>query len=367
MKGEVVYLYAYDIAYEIDLERARGALAQAEFREPTQSKTLPRDYPFYKPLVFSKDPVQVETVLGVLTVRREAKLFSIGGVSIMLRVSFDVPGFGELNRYHNPALEGGGHLDDAAGAFAEEVLQAIRPFAVRPADGRGDPEAYTVFCLSEPAPSGTGKTAEMWLEEWRGEVAGLLTEEEAFDRLSDAEVHETTKHAYSYTADDLLVVDWDAALLLDPTGGSHDALYILEVANLQLNELQIYDGILEKTLDQAYDDLELYSLNPPLLSGPGEILKRLKVVFIDLARFSDELTNTAKFFGDYHLARLYMGCRERFHLQEWEASLERKLERLDGLYKRLQDDQNNRRMILLEVAIVVLFVIDIVGIFTKKG
>lgn len=366
MRGEVVYLYAYDLAYEIDLVKARGALTTAEFHELTPAKTLPRDYPFYKPLGIAKDSVKVETTLGTLNVRREAKLFSIGALSVMLRVEFDVPGLGDLLRYHNPAVEDGGQLDDVAGALAEEVLQVIRPIAVRPAAGRGSPEAYSVFCLSDPAPSATGRTAEMWLEEWRDEVAGLLTEEADFDRLSDTEVRETTRCSFSYTNDDLLVIDWDAALVLDPSGRTDDVLYILEVANLQLTELQIYDGILEATLDEAYDDLERYALKPPLMGGPGAILNRLKTVLIDLAKFSEELTNTAKFFGDYHLARVYMGCRERFHLQAWEQSLEGKLERLDGLYKRFSDEQNNRKMILLEVAIIVLFVADIASLFLSK-
>ncbi|MDE2293516.1 MAG: hypothetical protein KGL53_15650, partial [Elusimicrobia bacterium] len=359
MKGEVVYLYAYDIAYDIDLARANAGLERAEFRELTPSKTLPRDYPFYKPLGISKDPVKVETSLGELTVRREAKLFSIGGLSVMLRVEFDVPGLGDLLRYHNPALEDGGRLDDVAGAFAEEVLQAVRPFAERPAAGRGHPEAYTVFCLREPALFQQGRTAEQWLEEWRDEVAGLLTEEADFDLLSDAEVRETTRCSFSYTNDDLLVIDWDAALALDPSGRFDNALYILETANLQLTELQIYDAMLDRTLDGAYDDLELYARRPPLLKGPGEMLTRLRTVLVDLTKFSDELTNITKFFGDYHLGRVYMGCRERFHLTEWESQLEGKLERVDGIYRRLSEDQNNRRMIVLEVAIILLFVIDL--------
>ncbi|MBI3297643.1 MAG: hypothetical protein HYZ75_05735 [Elusimicrobia bacterium] len=366
MRGEVVYMYAYDVAYEIDLVRARGALTTAEFRELTPAKTLPRDYPFYKPLGIAKDPVTVQTALGLLTVRREAKLFSIGGLSVMLRVEFEVPELGSLLSYHNPLVEDGGRLDDVAGALAEEVLQAIRPIAVRPAAGRGSPEAYTVFCVSDPSPSAGGKTAEMWLEEWRDEVAGLLTEEADFDRLSDAEVRETTRCSFSYTNDDLLVIDWDAALVLDPTGATDDVLYILEVANLQLTELQIYDGILDRTLESAYDDLERFAASPPLLGGPGDVLPRLKTVLIDLTKFSEEMTNITKFFGDYHLARVYMGARERFHLQEWERLLEGRLERLDGVYKRISDDQASRRMILLEVAIVVLFVVDLASIFLKK-
>ncbi|HVE11842.1 MAG TPA: hypothetical protein VNI01_00490 [Elusimicrobiota bacterium] len=367
MRGQVVYMYAYDVAYEIDLNKVRAGLSRAEFRPVLpEDKTVPRDFPFYQPLHVGREPITVASSLGKVTVNREAKIFALGAISISLRVDFEVPGLGSLIPYHSLSLTGGESMAQIAARLCEELLPAVLPHALRPVEDKGNPEAYTVFCLKDLGNSRGGKNAQAWLDEWRGEVAGLLTEEEAFDRLSDSEIKETTRLNYSYTTDDLAVIDWDGALLVDPEGTFDDLLYILEVANVQLTEFQIYDRTLERFLDKAYDDVEAYSRKPPLLKGPGPILGRLKGVLMDLTKMAEEITNITKFFGDWHLARIYLGCSERFHLKEWENSLEEKLKTLDNLYKMLNDDMNNRRMLLLEAAIVVLFVVDVAKLLVSR-
>jgi uncharacterized Rmd1/YagE family protein len=75
---------------------------------------------------------------------------------------------------------------------------------------------------------------------------------------------------------------------------------------------------------------------------------------------SDELSNITKFFGDWHLARIYKGLSDRFHLGDWHHTIDQKLQTLDDLYQILRTDQTNRTMLLLEVTIVLLFIIDLV-------
>jgi len=75
---------------------------------------------------------------------------------------------------------------------------------------------------------------------------------------------------------------------------------------------------------------------------------------------SDELSNITKFFGDWHLARIYEKISSRFHLTEWHRTVDGKLKTLDELYGILKQDQNHRVMLWLEIGIVVLFVIDLV-------
>ena len=86
----------------------------------------------------------------------------------------------------------------------------------------------------------------------------------------------------------------------------------------------------------------------------------LREIRIDLARLSDELSNITKFFGDWHLARIYQTISARFHLADWHRSIDEKLKVLDDLYQLLRHDQSNRWMLMLEAAIVLLFILDIV-------
>ncbi len=75
---------------------------------------------------------------------------------------------------------------------------------------------------------------------------------------------------------------------------------------------------------------------------------------------NDELSNITKFFGDWHLARIYQNISARFHLADWSQSIGNKLKTLDNLYEMLNQDRTNRMMMILEVTIVLLFVVDLV-------
>ena len=95
------------------------------------------------------------------------------------------------------------------------------------------------------------------------------------------------------------------------------------------------------------------------------MLRELREIRIDLARFSDELSNITKFFGDWHLARIYENISARFHLAEWHRTIDDKLKTLDDLYQLLKHDTTNRWMMILEITIVLLFLIDVVMLFVR--
>jgi hypothetical protein len=128
----------------------------------------------------------------------------------------------------------------------------------------------------------------------------------------------------------------------------------MELANLQLAELEAYDRILDDVIERSYRDL---SSNR---SRTMKIQRELRVIRIDLARLQDELSNITKFFGDWHLARIYQAISSRFHLQDWHRTIDEKLKTLDEMYQLLRADQTTRWMMILEVTIVLLFVVDII-------
>ena len=156
----------------------------------------------------------------------------------------------------------------------------------------------------------------------------------------------------------MVVVDWDAALIIDEKHNFDETLYVMELANLQLAELEAYDRILDDSLERSYRDL---SSRP--VRGRANMLRELRELRIDLARFSDELSNITKFFGDWHLARIYENISARFHLADWHKTIDDKLQTLDDLYQLLSHDRTNRWMLILETTIVLLFVIDLIMLF----
>src|SRR5205823_14246906 len=102
---------------------------------------------------------------------------------------------------------------------------------------------------------GSPPSAEDWLQSNRRQVAALLTEERDPGRLSEQEAMESTCKYFSYYARDLVVIDWDAALVIDEPRYFDETLYLMELANVQLAELEAYDRILDEAVDRSYRDV----------------------------------------------------------------------------------------------------------------
>jgi hypothetical protein len=323
------------------------------------SKRSPKHLFFYRPQMVRLPPLERIGPGGSLRVDRVVKLLPVGAISITVRVPFDVERVEDLVGYHDLQFSNGS-LHDEVRRLAEEIWRELQPHYIRPVKQLAEEEAYTVFCLESPltAEDGTALNAENWWRANRRAVASLLTQEPDLDRLSKQEADESTGRYLSYYEHDLVVVDWDAALIIDERRNFDETLYVMELANLQLAELEAYDRILDGSLERAYRDL---SLRPT--RGRANMLRELRELRIDLTRFSDELSNITKFFGDWHLARLYENISARFHLADWHRTIDGKLKTLDDLYQLLNHDRINRWMLILELTIVLLFVIDLVILF----
>jgi hypothetical protein len=152
-------------------------------------------------------------------------------------------------------------------------------------------------------------------------------------------------------------VDWDAALVVDEPRYFDETLHLMELANLQLAELEAYDRMLDDAVERAYRDVSGRRFRAWQTRG---IQRELRALRIDLSRLSDELSNITKLFGDWHLARIYQGLAARFHLSDWHRTIDDKLKTLDDLYQLLRNEQTNRTMLFLEAAIVLMFIVDLI-------
>ncbi len=359
--GEVVYIHAFDVAYDFNRQPLTTLLGQpvAQFSMDA-SKRSPKHLFFYRPQMVRLPPMERIGPRGSVRVERVVKILPVGAISITVRVPFAVNHVEELVDFHDLEFSNG-TLQDEARRLAEEVCVELKPYLIRPLKQLPQEEAYTVFCIESPA-TAAGTTAAFSAEEWlktrRREIASLLTQEPDIDHLSNQEADESTGRYLSYYDYDLVVVDWDAALIVDKPQNFDETLYVMEMANLQLAELEAYDRMLDDALVRSYRDLAQRSTR-----SQQDVLRELRDIRIDLARFNDELSNITKFIGDWHLARVYENISSRFHLADWHRSIDGKLKTLDDLYQLLKHDQNNRWMLILEVTIVLLFVIDLVFIF----
>ncbi len=351
--GRAVYIYAYDIAYEINLEQV-GFLLSKPLQEYAigPSKRSPKYYFFYRPKFCRLSDEKCLLHGRPVVLQWDVKVFSVGAISIEVSLPFTGVSLLELVGYHDPVFDDKISLEMKVRKQAELILAQLRPRCINPVETIGQSEAYTVFCLNRLS---EGPKAENWLKENRRAVAALLVEEDNPELLSEQEVSETVGRYASYYEKDMVVVDWDAALVIDDGESLEDILHIMELANVQLAELEAYDRILDESLQNAYRDL---SRRQGRVSGK-RIRERLREIRVDMTRITDELTNITKFFGDWYLAKVYKELFDRFHLSQWHHVVSEKQRVLGDFYGLLQQERNNFWMMVLETTIVLLFILDL--------
>lgn len=277
-------------------------------------------------------------------------------MSIAVRIGFDRDGLVDLYSLHHPTIDGGLSLDGFATDLCGKVTAQISG-AMERATAPSEPEAYTVFCITDLGP---GQDTTEWLQSNRRTVAGLLSDLPA-DNLSETQIAEVLRHQRSCEKTDLVVIDWDAALLIDLKEYIDDTLYVIELANLQLEEFRALDRMLDRYLNEAYEHLE--KRERWMLGRSTAVIRKLRWFRVDLTRLADEVTNITKFIGDWHLARVYESAKDRFHIDEWRTSVEQRLRQLDELFSVVHSEIGERRMLVLEVVVVILILIEVLNTF----
>src|SRR2546428_56654 len=200
-------------------------------------------------------------------------------------------------------------LNEYCGRLAERIIEDLVPFLHDAYETKVDPEPYTVYCISV-----SETPVREFTTTWRREVTGLLANDPRPEAISDEEVEDTWRNWFSYYQDDLVVLEWDAALIVEPSATYEDTLTVFELANLQLLELRTYDAFLDKVVDKAYDDLEdLFARSSFLRTGPDTV-KELAEVRMDLAEATFQVDNISKLWGDWFLGRVYRACVRKFEL-----------------------------------------------------
>src|SRR5262249_7433018 len=122
-QGEVEYLYAFDVANEINTLPIKEVLGlKPRPFEIRVDRTSPKDVPLYKPLAIER---QLPAKLHGQTICALIRIYDVGVVTVAMRVPYAVERLLDLLPWHNPSLENGETLDAVARKLCVEVCQSI--------------------------------------------------------------------------------------------------------------------------------------------------------------------------------------------------------------------------------------------------
>ena len=179
--------------------------------------------------------------------------------------------------------------------------------------------------------------------------------------MSEEEGKEAVRLSLRYGQHDLFIADWAAAVLLDYEQECEETLQTIEFANLQLLEYRHIDDRLDATLTQANKLIaRLEKSRLPFLRSQDSALRLLGELKVEANGLFERTVNVFKLIGDQYLARVYRLLATRFHLRDWERSIERKLEVVEGIYEVVSTQTVAFRTEFLEIIVIILIILEIV-------
>jgi hypothetical protein len=356
--GAAIAYRLWDVGYAIDLDRALDLLATSgpERVRPVRGEGQALQIP--------NPPITVllgaESLLVGATahdVELSARIFDFGVVSLRMKVraparcSWDEFILFGQRLEHHPGLAAmtAHHLR----LLTERIVSAIE----RPALAAVH-EEYTVFRVSRITGS-DGRALDA--EQLAGlDVVPLLLNENR--PLSADAKRELLPHRFSYYGDDLVLLTWENALVVEPGQHDTDLQYIVEFANAQLLELRYYDALLDAELPRLYDDIEKARARHAVFPGRrfAALLQRLQAQVADSTELVERVENALKVTDDVYLARVYSASLELFRGRAWRAGIDRKLAILRDTYAMLNGEAQAARSETLEIAIVALIVVELI-------
>jgi hypothetical protein len=165
----------------------------------------------------------------------------------------------------------------------------------------------------------------------------------------------------SYYSTDLLVVAWMAAIVYDTAEGAAPTIQLLEYANTQLLEYRHYDDMLTRVLKHAHKALERGGIfSRWRLAKEAE---RLNTLRLDIAELTERTDNAIKFLSDMFHARAYRLAAAKVGVNDYRPLVDGKLRTAGELYQFMVNEFRESRAFLMELAIVVILVIELVKLF----
>ena len=357
--GQVVALRLFDLAYGIDLKRAEqlwASRAQGASARSRLAATPPKAVAFgVPPLELELGPVEIALGEGVATAGAAVRLYDFGIAALALRLPVEDLGWGAFADLVNG-------LDQAVGAAAAtpvwtrllDQLRGLLGEALERPSLAPLEEDYLLAMVHRLEPA---LTAEELMQ--RADLVPLLS---GADRpLAEGARRDLLRHRFSYYTDDLVVLTWDRAFLLEPQRET-DIADVLEMANAQLLELRSYDELLDAELPRMHALVEAARRRTSLLAARryAGLARDLHALVGEVTALAERVDNALQVTEDIHLARVYAAAMEQLRVPVVGAAVDRKLAIIRATYTALHDEAAGSRAELLETAILALIAFEVV-------
>lgn len=357
-KGRILVYRVYDIGAEIDLDVVEALFEDKKFKERFKLERK------NKSLIISRSPVSIHLgpVEFNLNDRRVvadlvAKVWHFGTLSLCFQIPIDED-TSWMRLVENAAwMEKDSAIDhlahQKAKEFQNDIIRAISNPTVWTMN-----EDYVIYYIQEF--NGLDAPASQLIE--RVDVPALILAETK-EYLSDSMKKSILENRFQYSRDDLVVVDWNSALVVEP-GGSMDVPLIIEFALNQLLEMRYYDDLLDQRLNTLYN--EVVGKKRGLFSNKySNLAEEAGQIYLEISEIVENVENSFKTVGDFYLATIFRASSQRFRFEDWQRSIDDKLSNLAEVSKLLHSEVNESRNQMMEIIIIALIAVEVVPLVWK--
>ena len=362
--GGATYYRLFDVGYALDLDRAAELLGANTGGRIRLSRDEARAIEIRSPpLIATLHGGEVVIDGNPRQTTLSAHVFDFGVCSLQLRVQAPGPlSWPEFTAFC-AAVEVSADLETVFTEALQHLTGRLEPAIERPGVAAVS-EEYKVYRIDR---IGVGRAEDGGVLD--GPIANAISDQQLAmllvgERrpLSAWARRELVPHRFSYHEDDFAALSWESALVIEPRADDHDIEYVLEFANAQLLELRMYDQRLDDDLPALYDRVEAArARRSPRLTGRFRaVLSDLQTRVADITETVERVENAVKLTNDVYLARVYSAALEIFRERAWRLGINRKLGILRETYAMLNSEAQAARAELLEIAIIVLILVELV-------
>ncbi|MEW6208601.1 MAG: hypothetical protein AB1631_09555 [Acidobacteriota bacterium] len=354
IEGRIYSLFAFDIGYEVSLEKLSHLSASIPVQPLSRKKQTPAFLQYTRP-PHILNLGRCEDLSGERG-EVQATVFDFGAISI----AYKWPMNRGLPLADLPAAVerlAGCDLAADAGERVEALVKEIAPAIARPCPS-SITEDYFLFIIEK---LDSPLSPEDLLTLHSSELAQVLRLETT--PLSSQQQADALSQRISYYDSDLLLIGWNAAILFDQD--YEDTASVLELLNVELLEARRIDSDLDRRIEQYAHLARSYREWPlPFRTPYRQAIRDLTELRNESVLLTERVGNALKLIGDLYLARVYSSAAERLCLKEWERMVSRKLDIIDRFYQMMTDRLRTAQNQTLELTIILLIVVEILmGLF----
>jgi hypothetical protein len=190
-----------------------------------------------------------------------------------------------------------------------------------------------------------------------------LIHAESSESISDMSKKALLDNLKQYSSDDFAIIDWNSALIYEPQG-QKDIVDVIEFSLTHLLEMRFYDDLLTKNLSKLYTAIENKKAGRQITNNLySDLSADTSSRYIEFTEFLERIDNSLKTVGDFYLATIFRTASVRFRFDDWNRSIDRKMQSLAKISELLQGEVNSRRTHNTEIIIIALIVVEtIIGI-----